>query len=600
MFSIVRFSRRTSLPRRLVVLGGCFPLLLCVLAVAAFPAHAQITAEDVLRVEVTFDDSLSDVPMTGRLFLALSPDPEPAPRLAAYMSARRRIARVPFFGADVEAWAPGTTAVIDTSASGYPLHSLADVAPGTYYVQAVLNVYTRFERADGHVIWAPMDQWEGQRWAYKPGNFVSEPTQVRIDPANPSTIRLHLARTIPPVEVPEDTRWVKRIKIQSEMLSAFWGHPMYLGATILLPKSYENESDRSYPAIYLQNHFSLNPAFGFTTVPSEPPAASSNQQAYPRSNVETSNPWRGGGKRESGFAFHQAWTSDTLSQMVAITFQHPTPYYDDSYAVNSVNQGPYGDAIVQELIPYLEEQFRLIRDPYARVLTGGSTGGWSSLALQIQHPKFFGGTWTFYPDPIDFRRFQLINIYEDDSAFIVPNAAYGAPERMLQRTPEGQPVATVRQISQLEHAQGTRGRSGAQIDAWNAAFGPLTEDGYPAQLWDLVTGEIDRDVALYMREHGYDLRHYLETNWSEIGPDLVGKIRIYNPEMDGFYLPLAVYLMEDFLESTTDPHYDGAIIHGRPMKGHGWSPMTNAELVEAMAQHVIERAPAGADTSWRR
>lgn len=564
------------------------------------PALAQSSSGSGLRVEVTFDDALAREPVTGRLFLALSPDPEPVPRIAAYLSARRRVARVPFFATDVEAWAPGEPAILDTAASGYPLHSLADVTPGTYYVQAVLNVYTRFERADGHVVWAPMDQWEGQRWAFKPGNFVSEPQRVRIDPATPSTLRLRLTGTIPPVDVPDDTRYVKRVKIQSEMLSAFWGHPIFLGATVLLPHGYDDDPDRRFPAIYVQNHFSLDPAFGFTTTPDPPPASDAGLKTYPRSNVETATPWRGGGKKESGYDFQRAWVSDTLSQMVAITFQHPTPYFDDSYAVNSVNHGPYADALLQELIPHLESTFRLIREPYARVLTGGSTGGWSSLALQIQHPTFFGGVWSFYPDPIDFRRFQLINIYEDENAFVVPNAAFGAPERMLQRTPEGQPVATVRQISQLEHAQGTRGRSGAQIDAWNAAFGPVTDDGYPAELWDKETGVIDRDVALYMRDNGYDLRHFLEQNWSDVGPDLVGKIRIYNPEMDDFFLPLAVYLMEDFLEGTTDPYYDGAIIHGRPMKGHGWSPMTNAELVETMARHVADHAPSGADTPWLR
>jgi len=576
---------------------------LCAAPAASQSADAPSTdapSAEGLRVEVAFDEALSQEPMTGRLFLALSPDADPVPRIAAYMSARRRVARVPFFAVDVENWGPGTPVVIDAEATGYPLPSLSEVEAGDYYVQAVLNVYTRFERSDGHVIWAPMDQWEGQRWAFKPGNFVSTPTQVQIDPSSSSTIQLQLTETIPPVEVPEDTRSVKRIKIQSEMLTEFWGHPMYLGATVLLPKGYEQTPDRRYPAIYLQNHFSLDPAFGFTTTQPEPPDPDADLKDYPRSNVETADPWQGGGQRESGYEFHRSWVSDTLSQMVAITFQHPTPYFDDSYAVNSVNHGPYADALLQELIPYLEENFPLIAEPYARVLTGGSTGGWSSLALQIQHPTFFGGVWSFYPDPIDFRRFQLINIYEDESAFIVPDAAYGAPERMLQRTPEGQPLATVRQISQLERAQGTRGRSGAQIDAWNAAFSPITEDGYPARLWDKETGEIDRDVALYMRDNGYDLRHYLEENWSEIGPDLVGKIRLYNPEMDDFYLPLAVYLMEDFLESTEDPYYDGAVIHGRPMKAHGWSPMTNAELVEEMARHVASQAPEDADRSWLR
>jgi hypothetical protein len=249
----------------------------------------------------------------------------------------------------------------------------------------------------------------------------------------------------------------------------------------------------------------------------------------------------------------------------------------------------------------VEEHFRIIRAPYARVLTGGSTGGWESLALQIYHPDFFGGTWTFYPDPVDFRRYQLVNIYEDENAFIVPNSAPGAPERMFQQTPDGQPVATNRQISQMELASGTRGRSAAQIDIWNATYGPVGKDGYPRQLWDLRSGKIDREVAYYMRDHGYDLRHYLETNWPKIGSKLVGKLRIYNPEMDHFYLPLAVYHLEEFLNRTKDPHYAGEVVHGRPMKGHGWQPMTNAELVRMMADHIAKNAPKGEDTSaWRR
>ena len=181
----------------------------------------------------------------------------------------------------------------------------------------------------------------------------------------------------------------------------------------------------------------------------------------------------------------------------------------------------------------------------------------------------------------------------------MPGAVPGAPERMFQRTIEGQPVGSVRQLSQLERAQGSRGRSGGQIDAWNAAWGPVGDDGYPRRLWDLETGVIDRGVAYYMRDNGYDLRHYLEENWSRIGPDLVGKIHVYNPEMDQFYLTYAVYLLEEFLEGTADPHYGGEVVHGRPMKGHLWSPFTNADLVRRMADHVAGNAPAGASTAWR-
>jgi len=282
-----------------------------------------------------------------------------------------------------------------------------------------------------------------------------------------------------------------------------------------------------------------------------------------------------------------------MPRMIVVRFQHPTPFFDDSYAVNSANNGPYGDAILQELIPELERRFRMIGKPYARVLTGGSTGGWTSLALQVRHPEFFGGTWSFYPDPVDFRRYQLIDIYRDTSAFLVPNAAPGSPERMMQMTPEGQPVATMRQISQMELASGTRGRSAAQIDIWNAAYGPVGADGYPRQLWDLRTGRIDRAVAHYMRDQGYDLRQYLEANWARIGPSLTGKLHILTGDMDDFYLGPAVYLLEEFLESTRAPYYAGSFRYGRPMKGHGWQPMTTADLLREMAAHIARRAPPG-------
>ena len=540
-----------------------------------------------LRIEVTHSGEVHDGPLTGRLFLALSPSAEPEPRIAAYNSARQRDGRVPFFAADVAGVGPGDVMVIETEADGYPYAHLGAVPPGDYWVQALVHVYTEFHRQDGHVIWAPGDQWEGQGWAFSPGNLVSTPRRVSVDPASDRPIRLVLTDVIPPIDAPPDTERVKRVRLESRILSEWWGHPMYLGAVVLLPRGYEDHPELRYPAVFEAGHFSLEPAFGFTT---EPPSGVPGLFAQMLRES--------GGMRESGYDFQQTWTADDFPRVIAVTLQHPTPFFDDSYGLNSANNGPYGDAIHQELIPYLEEHFRMIGEPYARVLTGGSTGGWISLALQVHYPRLYGGTWTFYPDSVDFRRYQLIDIYEDASAFLVPNAVPGAPERMFQRTIEGQPVGSVRQLSQLEQAQGSRGRSGGQIDAWNAAYGPTGEDGYPRRVWDLETGVIDRDVAFYMRDNGYDLRHYLEENWRRIGPDLVGKIRIYNPEMDQFYLPYAVYLLEDFLEGTTDPHYGGEIVHGRPMKGHGWSPFTNAELVRRMADHIAGNAPAGASLAW--
>lgn len=567
-------------------------------ALAAFAPG--VAAQGNARFEVRFPASLSATPITGRIFIALSPRNDVEPRIAAYQSARTRVGRIPFFAADVEQLAPGAWATVGANAIGYPYWEVKDVPPGDYFVQAVFNVYTKFARADGHTIWAHQDQWEGQRWAFSPGNLVSTPVKVRIDAARGFRVPLTFDHVIPPIEVEPDSRWVKRIKFQSPLLSKWWGHPQFLGATVLLPKGYDENPDVRYPVVFVQDHFTLAAPFNFTTA--DTPSTPGLNLAAPGTwtAADLGRPSGGAGRRESGYRFYQRWIRDDMPRMIVVKFQHPTPFFDDSYAVNSANNGPYGDAIIQELIPELEKRFRMIGKPYARVLTGGSTGGWEALALQVHHPDFFGGTWPMYPDPVDFRRYQLIDIYRDTSAFLVPNAAPGAPERMMQMSPEGQPVATMRQISQMELASGTRGRSAAQIDVWNATYGPVGADGYPRQLWDLKTGTIDREVATYMREHGYDLRHYLETNWGRIGPSLVGKLHVLTGDMDDFFLAPAIYLLEDFLEPTRAPYYGGSFRYGRPMKGHGWQPMTNADLLREMADHIARRAPAGEPVrSWR-
>lgn len=574
--------KRVNPAVRWIALGSVLALVGLAFSSREYGSQAQQDAG--FKFEILFPEAVHSGPITGRVFVCLSPTNEIEPRIAAYNSARRRDARVPFFGADVDQLAAGQGATVDSESIGFPYMSLKQLPPGDYYVQAVMNVYTQFHRSDGHTIWAHMDEWEGQRWGFSPGNLVSEAQLVHFDPQKDETVKLSLTRMLPPIEVPKDTEWVKRIKIQSKLLTAFWGQPMYLGATVLLPRGYDKNPNTRYPVIYAQSHFTLDPPFEFTTENSKSKDLFADMRKM------------AAGRRESGYEFYQAWNSDHFPRMIAVIFQHPTPFFDDSYAVNSANDGPYGDAILQELIPYLESHFRIISAPYARVLTGGSTGGWESLALQVYHPGFFGGAWVFYPDPVDFRRYGLINAYDDDSAFLVPGAPPTRPERMFQRDPDGQPVATVRQISQMEYASGTHERSGAQIDVWDAVYGPVGDDGYPKPLWNHLTGRIDHSVAIYMRDHGYDLRAYVEENWPKIGPDLVGKLHIYCGDMDNFYLEGAVYLLEDFLKATKDPNYAGEVVYGRPIKGHGWQPMTNAELVQMMAQQIAKNAPKGEDT----
>ena len=519
--------------------------------------------------QISFPASAHAQPITGRAFVIITRSDSPEPRLQA----GGWFQQTPIYGVDINQLPPGETAVVDATTLGYPFKSLKELPPGEYYVQALINVYTEFHRADGHTIWAHMDQWEGQQFNKSPGNLYSEVRKVSLDPAAGYDIKLEAGSVIPPVVIPPDTKYVKRMKFASKLLSQFWGHPIYIGATVLLPKGYDQHPNQRYPVVYIQDHFSLRAPFGFRD-------DGGNEDGWP--------------SRAEARSFSQAWLSDNFPRMILVTFQHPTPFFDDSYAVNSANQGPYGDALMQELIPNLETNFRILREPWARVLTGGSTGGWESLALQVLHPEFFGGTWTFFPDPIDFRNYQLVDIYQDDSAFEAPGYDYIPPERPMMRSSEGQVLVTVRQMSLLEAVLGTHGRSGQQYEEWEAAFGPVGPDGYPRPLWDKLTGKIDHEVASFMRHHGFDLTYDLEQDWPKIGPHLVGKLHLFCGDMDNYYLNLAVYRLEKFLSKTKNPYYAGSFDYGRPMKGHGWSPYTVTELLKVMADAIEKNRPTSA------
>lgn len=549
-------------------------------------AEAVETSTD-RSIEISFPAAAHQQPITGRLLLMFSHTNDPEVRFQV-----GGVYSPPAFGMDVSELRAGQPAVFDGSVSGYPLNSLKDLPPGDYFVQALLNVYTEFHRADGHVIWAHMDQWEGQNFKLSPGNLFSAVQKVHLDTGGHEKLKIQLTQVNPPVQVPADTPWIKHIKIQSALLTHFWGRPMYLGAVALLPRDYESHPEMRYPVIYQQGHFSHDAPFEFSTAP----ASETEEQRRLRESLSL----------ETGYEFYKSWSSDEFPRAIAVTFLHPTPYYDDSYAVDSANNGPYGTAIMTELIPYLEKQFRIISEPYARMLIGGSTGGWEALALQLYHPNFFGGAWVLYPDPVDFRRYQLIDIYKDQNSFVLgsdnltssPMQLWGSVERSFYRGNDGQSLATVRQMSRVEDLLGSKGRSGGQLAIWEATYGPVGDDGYPKPLWDRQTGEIDRSVALYMRDHGYDLRYYAESNWPRIGQQLVGKLSLYCGDMDNYYLNLGVYLFAQFLQDEKTFSSSDSLGYGRPMKGHGWQPMTNAALIKVMMNRVVQNAPKTAGVAW--
>ncbi len=483
-----------------------------------------------LRFEVTMAPGLLDAPQTGRLLLVLSSRPEPEPRFAI---GRTGLGGPFVFGRDAQEFSVGRTVVVDEAAIGVPLERLAQLPPGEYFAQAVFMWNPDIRRPDA------------------PGNLYSAVQRVRLDPARGGTFRLELTRKIPE-ESPEETEHVRFVKIPSRLLSAFHGRPMYVRAGVILPRDYAREPERRYP---LRIHIG-----GYGT--------------------RYTNVLR---MMAEGSEFRRAWLADDAPRMILLHLDGAGPY-GDPYAVNSANNGPYGDALVRELIPYVERMFRAIGTPEARVLDGGSTGGWSALALQIFYPDVFNGAWAYCPDSVDFRAFQLINIYEDENAYV---NRYGF-ERPSARDPQGDVRFTMRHECQVENVMGlgdSYTMSGGQWGAWNAVYGPRGADGRPVPLWDPKTGRINREVAEHWK--AYDLRLVLERNWPTLGPKLRGKLRIWIGEADDYFLNNAVYRLEDFLKRA-DPPADARIVYG-PRQGHCWRGVSERELMREMAE-AIERA----------
>ena len=533
-----------------------------------------------LRFEISWDR-----PLDGHVVLVVSTNAQGEPRFQV----NEGLATQQMFGVDVE---NARTAVIDGATLGYPRESLEGVPAREYTIQAVLNLYETFHRSDGRTVKLPMDQGEGQHWARKPGNLYSEPRKVAIDPAKGGTIRIELIKTIRPIEPPKDTKYIKHVKIQSKLLTAFWGRPMYLGAVVLLPEGFDEHPDARYPVMFRQGHFA--PTFGgFHTEPA--PAGGRGG--------------RGGGI-DYAYKFYQDWTSGRLPHMLIVTTQDANPFYDDSYAVNSATVGPYGDAITQELYPYVEKTFRAIGEPWARVVYGGSTGGWEALAQQVFHPDYFNGAWVACPDPIDFHAYALTNLYGDDNAFYA-NSNWKRVPQPMRREVDSTISSVMEDAIRFELVLGTKGRSAEQYDIWQAVYSPVGEDGYPKPILDPRTGVIDHKVGEYWKEH-YDLDYIMQRDWKTLGPKLIGKLHFAVGDLDNYYLDRAVRITEKFLESTKEvgkgPYYGGSFEYGAGA-GHGYSggppgPESSGtihqRLMPVMVEHMLKTAPAGADVkSWR-
>ena len=545
---------------------------------------------------VSFSRVQSASALDGRLLLLISTDPSAEPRMQISNSPNTQMV----FGMDVDGMQPAQEIVVDERAFGYPVHNLAELKSGHYYVQALLHRYETFHLASGYTVKLPMDRGEGQHWNLAPGNLYSKPQEVTIAAGTSSPVRIVMDQQIPPITEPKDTKYVRHIRIKSELLSAFWGRPMYLGAHVLVPEGFDEHPEAHFPLAVFHGHFPSDLS-GFRTEPPDP-----------NLKPDYSDRFHLGGynriQQEEAYAFYQQWISPKFPRFLVIEIQHPTPYYDDSYAVNSANMGPYGDAIESELIPYIEKRFRGIGQGWARFLYGGSTGGWEALAVQMFYPEHYNGTFAACPDPVDFRAYTVVDIYKDKNAYFME----GPHKRVAQpgmRDYLGHVSATLQDLNDYELALGSRRRSGEQWDIWQAVFSPVGKDGYPAEIWDKATGEIHPEIAGYWREH-YDLSYILKRDWATLGPKLRGKIHIYVGSADNYFLNDAVYYVEDFLKGTTDPPYEGEVKYGDRAE-HCWNgdpalPNAISRLhyntlyLPKILERMQKTAPPGADlTSWR-
>ncbi|HEY4019696.1 MAG TPA: alpha/beta hydrolase-fold protein [Pseudonocardiaceae bacterium] len=559
--------------------------------IAALAAGGTAQADPVsqnhrngLTFVLTVVASTRVTPTAGRAFVIiarqsdLSPDaPEPRDNLQG-----NEPISIPLFGMDVTQMRPATPIVLRSGASvvGAPLAAFEDIPPGDYVVQGFFNTYETNHRSDGSVVqvhWPSGDG--GVIWA-SPGNIYSTPRTVHIDGTG-ATIALTLDNVIGPIGTippggtgqqgnPTESPHVKRMKIRSELLSTFWGRDVYLGADILLPQGYDLPANQHvrYPMELNAGHF----------------------------DETARNPH--GFQESLGNDFSKWWVSANATRFISVQVRSENPFYDDSYNVNSANLGPYGDAIDTELLPAVDRRFRTIGQRWGRAVTGGSTGGWIAVATLIRYPDSYAGSWAGYPDPLDFRAHQVIDIYSDPNAYVTENPWETMPRTSARLTPIGDTWWTNGQENAYERACASHGRSQGQWDIWQAVFGPRGADGYPSPIWDKQSGVIDHEVAAYWGKHS-ELSSVVSDNWSALGPKIAGRLHIYVGTEDTYFLNNGVEFFEQKTNKLTAPAPDFQFIYGVGMP-HGWQPVSTQDIFTTMADFLAAHAPSGTDTSgWR-
>jgi S-formylglutathione hydrolase FrmB len=360
----------------------------------------------------------------------------------------------------------------------------------------------------------------------------SKPVAIETRAGQAAAVKLTLDQ-VAKEPVFRETENVKLMDIESKLISQFHGRPVRMKAGVILPPSFETEKDRKYPVVYEV------PGFG------------------------------GNHFMALGMARRKPW--DLAGTEAIWVVLDPNCRLGHHVFADSANNGPCGQALVEELIPAIESKYRGLGKPGARLVTGHSSGGWSSLWLQVTYPDVFGGCWSTSPDPVDFRDFQRIDLYNPGSNMFVDST--GAKRPLGRRGVV--PMLFYKPFSDMEVVMGR----GGQLGSFEAVFSPKGDDGKPVELWDRKTGAIRTDVAKAWEK--YDIRLVLERNWQTLGPKLKGKIHVWMGDEDTFYLEGAARLLKESLATLGSD----AVVEMFPGKNHG---LVDQKLHERMRKEMAE------------
>jgi S-formylglutathione hydrolase FrmB len=499
---------------------------LSVIAVYGVLFISNISAQTNIcqKITVNIDKSVAgSSPVSGRLLIFMRKDDgKPSDGFGANFSDPNAVF---ISGTEITDLSPDSPVTVDPNSGSYPA-AFSTAPAGAYQLFAILDRDHSYTYGGAGA-----------------GDIYSSVEKVTM-PAEGFSITLSGVVPERKIDVPAN---VKLVEFESPMLSKFWGRPILMKATVVLPPSYESKRSEKYPTVYTIT------GYGGTRF----------------------SPLR------SAASMEKAMTEGKWPEMIYVNLESQVPLGHHVWA-DSANNGPWGTALEKEFIPYLEKQFRMDAKPSGRFVTGHSSGGWSSLWVMVSHPDFFGGTWSTSPDPVDFRNFTGPDLTKNTNAYM---NAEGKEYNLVRMN--GKEMMSVRQYAQQET---TKGYYGGQFASFNAVFSPKGDDGQPMKLFDIDTGRIDPFVAKAWEK--YDISLLLRSNWKTLGPKLKGKLHIWVGTADTFHLNEAVELLDTELKKLGS---DAKIEY---LEGRTHSDMYKDGLAEKIAwqMYAVARPKAKAST----